>query len=366
MKGTAKWDKMAGMKAIAEQFHMDGRRMDCRAHGEGHIHASFRVQTEDGKRYLLQRINRAVFADVDALMENIAAVTAHLRRKGRKTLNLVPTKAGGLFYVDKTGSAWRMYEFIDGLCLQKGEELEELFACGRAFGGFMEALGDFSAESLWVTIPDFHNTPMRCRAFREALAADPLGRAAGAKAEIEFALVREAEAGLLQQSLEQGALPLRVCHNDTKINNVMIHAETKEPLCVLDLDTVMPGLAAWDFGDAIRSAASVEAGEGQALSLEFFRAYTRGFLSACPGLTEAERDSLVPGARTMALECGLRYLTDYLLGSPYFGEQSPAQNLQKTRAQFSLLADMEAKTAAMEAMVRQEYEEIIRGERSLP
>ena len=344
------------MRMMAEQFHISGRPMECRPQDGGRIHVSFRLNTDAGRSYLLQKINRRVFADVDGLMENIAAVTAHLRRKGQKTLAIVPARDGRLYYEDAESCAWRMYEFVEaGHCPEASAGPAEIFACGQAYGAFLEAMSDFPAESLSVTIPDFHNTPRRYRVFRAALAADPLGRAAGVREESEFLLRREKAAGQLQEALEAGLLPLRVCHGDTKINNVMLRAETREPLCVLDLDTVMPGLAAWDFGDGVRSGASEETAVGRRLNIESFEAFARGFLGACPCLTAAERESLVPGVKTMTLELALRYLTDYLLGSPYFGEKSPAQNLEKARGQMGLLLDMEEKSAAMEALLRQMF-----------
>lgn len=286
-------------------------------------------------------------------MENIAAVTAHLHRKGRRSLMLVPTRDGKLYYEDAAGKAWRMYEFLDGLCLQNTQDPAQLWEAARAFGDFIHQLSDLPAEGLRVTIPDFHHTPRRYERLRGVLALDPLGRASGARKEIRFLLAREARAGELQRRLEAGELPCRICHNDTKLNNVLLDRENGKALCVLDLDTAMPGLAAWDFGDGVRSAAAQESSGGETeLNLELYEAYVRGFLAGCRSLTEAERQSLPLGAWTMTLELALRYLTDHLLGSPYFGERSAEQNLQKARRQLCLLADMEKKQEAMEGLLR--------------
>lgn len=353
MKAAVKWDKMTAMKDVWEQFHIEGRPVFCRPYGQGHIHASFRLETDGGKSYLLQKINRAVFSDVDGLMKNIAAVTEHLRRKGRRSLTIVPARDRRLYYEDAAGQAWRMYEFVDGLCLQNTQDPAQLWESARAFGDFIHRLSDLPAQELALTIPNFHHTPRRYEAFREALAADPLGRRASAGAEAEFLLAREARGGELQRRLEVGGLPCRICHNDTKLNNILLDKDSGKALCVLDLDTVMPGLAAWDFGDGVRSAAAVDGADGQTqLCLALYEAYLRGFLTGCPSLTVAERQSLPLGAWTMTLELALRYLTDYLLGAPYFGESDPVQNLQKARRQLSLLADMEKKQEAMERLLR--------------
>ena len=344
---------MTNMKEIAEQFQIRDRALSCRGHGEGHIHASFRVETGGGRSYLLQKINRSVFPDVDGLMENIAAVTEHLRRKGRKSLTVIPARDGRLYYEDGAGRAWRMYAFVDGLCLQKTEEPTLLREAARAFGDFVYQLSDLPPDSLSVEIPDFHNTPRRYEAFRQTLAADPLGRRDKARREAEILLAREERAGALLRRRESGELPLRLCHNDTKLNNLLLDRESGKALCVLDLDTVMPGLTAWDFGDGVRSAAAGKGADGETgMSLVLYEAYLRGFLAGCPLLTEEERQSLPLGAWTMTLELALRYLTDYLLGSPYFGERAPAQNLEKARRQLALLADMEKKRAAMEDIRR--------------
>ena len=249
----------------------------------------------------------------------------------------------------------------NSICLQAPESPEDFYQSAIAFGTFQQQLADFPAETLHETIRNFHNTPDRYRLFREALAADVKGRAAEVQPEIQFALSHQETGGKLMGMLRNGELPLRVTHNDTKLNNVMLDAGTRTPLCVIDLDTTMPGLSAYDFGDSIRFGAATAAEDEKDLSkvtmsLELFRIFTRGFLKACPGLTEMERQVLPLGALTMTLECGLRFLTDYLAGDVYFGIHYPEQNLDRCRTQFKLVADMEEKMAQMKSIVQEEYE----------
>jgi len=227
-----------------------------------------------------------------------------------------------------------------------------------AFGTFQQQLKDFPAETLCEVIPNFHNTVDRYRIFKEALAADVCGRAASVKAEIDFALAREQEAGTLVNMLAEGKLPLRVTHNDTKLNNVMLDEATRKPLCVIDLDTTMPGLSLYDFGDSIRFGAATAAEDEKDLDkmvmdINLFETYTKGFLSACPGLTENERDMLPMGAKLMTLECGVRFLTDYLSGDTYFRTHYEGQNLDRCRTQFKLVADMESKWDEMKRIVKE-------------
>ncbi len=220
-------------------------------------------------------------------------------------------------------------------------------------------LKDFPAETLSETIVNFHNTKDRYRIFRETLAADPHGRAKNVQAEIEFALARAEEASILVDQQAAGLLPTRVTHNDTKLNNVMLDAETKKALCVIDLDTVMPGLSVYDFGDSIRFGASTAAEDEKDLSkvemnLELFRIYARGFLQECPGLTDQERKMMPMGAKMMTLECGVRFLTDYLDGDNYFKTHYDGHNLDRCRTQFKLVSDMEQKWAEMERIIEEE------------
>lgn len=246
-----------------------------------------------------------------------------------------------------------MYRFVGGFCLEAPESPEDFYQSAIAFGQFQYQLADFPAETLTETIPEFHNTIDRYRIFREVLARDPMGRAAGVRGEIQFLLDREDRAGTLQRMRESGELPLRVTHNDTKLNNVLLDQETRKPLCVLDLDTVMPGLSAYDFGDSIRFGAATAAEDEKDLSkmtmdLDLFRIYTEGFVKACPSLTPMELKMLPMGAWTMTLEVGLRFLTDYLDGDRYFKTAYEDHNLDRCRTQLKLAWDMEQKWAEME------------------
>ena len=351
------------LKQIIEQFTLDSPAASCERYGHGHINVTYLVISQSGRRYILQKINNHVFKDVAGLMENIAAVTGYLSKKGadsRSVLNLVPTVDGKTYLSHEDGSFWRIYDFVEGsICLQAPETPEDFYQSAVAFGNFQQQLADFPASTLHETIPNFHNTANRYRIFRETLAADPMGRAKDVQAEIQFALAREEEAGTLVRQLEAGLLPLRVTHNDTKLNNVMLDETTRTPLCVIDLDTVMPGLSLYDFGDSIRFGAATAAEDEQDLSkmemsLEMFRTYTKGFLSACPGLTEQELAMLPMGAKLMTLECGVRFLTDYLDGDHYFATHREGQNLDRCRTQFKLVADMESKWEAMAQIVREE------------
>ncbi len=344
------------MEYAATRFSLDAPALSCERYGCGHINSTYLVQTASGRRYILQKVNGAVFPDRRALMENIIAVTRYLAarsRDSREHLTLVPTLEGLDYWTDAEGEIWRLYDFIeDSLCLQAPETAEDFYQSAVAFGSFQAKMADFPAHTLHETIPDFHNTPDRYRKFHAALARDPLGRAAAVREELGFFLRREAEAGTLQQMRQSGALPLRVTHNDTKLNNVMLDAVTRKALCVIDLDTVMPGLAAYDFGDSIRFGASTGA-EDEAdlskveMSLELFAIYAKGFVEACPALTEPERETLPLGAKLMTLECGLRFLTDYLDGDRYFHIDEPEHNLRRARTQIKLVADMEKKWGRM-------------------
>lgn len=346
---------------ILVQFPLDGKAVSCERYGCGHINVTYLVVTETGHRYILQKINNHIFKDVPALMENIAGVTAYLRKQipdSRRVLTLVNTTDGNA-YLEQEGF-WRVYEFVEGsICLQQPETTDDFYQSAVAFGQFQQQLKDFPAATLHETISNFHNTVDRYRIFHETLARDPMGRAASVKDEIDFLLAREEEAGTLVNLLSACKLPLRVTHNDTKLNNVMLDETERTPLCVIDLDTVMPGLSAYDFGDSIRFGAATAAEDEKDLckmemSLDLFRTYTRGFLKACPGLTDLEREMLPMGAKLMTLECGMRFLTDYIDGDHYFAVHREGQNLDRCRTQLKLVADMESKWDAMAKIVQDE------------
>ena len=253
-----------------------------------------------------------------------------------------------------------MYDFVEGtICLQLPETDEDFYQSAVGFGTFQQLLTDFPAAKLHETIPNFHNTPDRYRAFLKTLERDPLHRAAQVLSEIGFALARQTEMATLQNALTAGELPLRVTHNDTKLNNVLLDAKTRKALCVIDLDTVMPGSSLYDFGDSIRFGAATAAEDEKDLSkmemsLDRFRVFTRGYVRACPGLTAKELELLPMGAKTMTMECGVRFLTDYLDGDHYFAVHRDGQNLDRARTQFKLVADMEKKWDEMRKIVKEE------------
>ena len=354
---------------IASRFQVKGSVVSCERYGSGHINETYLVQTDAGEKYILQKINSEIFRDVPALMRNIAAVTGWIAKKdpdARHTMHLVPAADGENVIRDAEGGWWRMYDFVrDSLCLQAAQTEEDFYLSAVAFGDFQRQLADFPAETLSETIAKFHDTRDRYRQLHEAMEKDSCGRLASVRAEVDFALAREAEAGAMMALLEKGELPLRVTHNDTKLNNVLFDAETRKPICVIDLDTVMPGLAAFDYGDSIRFGASTAAEDETDLSrvemsLKLFEAYTRGFMEACgANLTETERRTLPMGAKLMTLECGVRFLTDYLSGDVYFRIHRPEHNLDRCRTQFKLVADMEKKWDEMARIVSEQEKKIL-------
>ena len=348
---------------VLARFQLDAPAVSCERYGCGHINETYLVVTESGRRYILQKISNRAFPDVAGLQENIAAVTEFLHTQTSDpygALTLIPTDEGKMYLHWGENSDWRVYDFIEGsLCLQKPETAEDFYQSAIAFGTFQQQLADFPAHTLHETIKNFHNTPDRFRIFKEVLAKDVMGRAKDVQPEIEFALAHEEMGGRLMGLLKEGKLPLRVTHNDTKLNNVMLTESDRKPMCVIDLDTTMPGLSAYDFGDSIRFGAATAAEDETDLSkmemdLDLFRIFTRGFLTACPGLTAEERKALPLGAMTMTLECGVRFLTDYLDGDHYFGIHRPEHNLDRCRTQFKLVSDMESKFEQMMKIVEEE------------
>ena len=339
----------------SKRFALEGNPVTAVPYGNGHINRTFCVTTDTGRRYILQGINSHVFPDADNLMRNISLVTEHLRSRGASpVLTVVPTLDGRSFERDEKGQAWRVLEFVEnGVCLERAETEKDFYQSAVAFGRFQRMLRDFPVAELTETIPHFHDTPRRYADFRRAVEKDRMGRAAGVSKEIAFALAREAEADSITAKLESRILPLRVTHNDTKLNNVLLDKATGEPLCVIDLDTVMPGAAAYDFGDSIRFGANTAAEDEKdlsrvSLSLPLYEAYVRGFLSECgEGMGAEELMSLRLGAKLMTLENGIRFLADYLEGDVYFSISRPEHNLDRCRTQFSLVADMERKWDAM-------------------
>ena len=350
--------------SIAAAFDTEGEVLSCQASGNGHINRTFTVAASSGRRYILQSINHHVFRDVEALMRNIEAVTAHLKARcggdPRRVLTLVKTREGKTYLEKEDGEFFRMFIYVENsVCLEQAETAEDFYRSAAAFGEFQNQLSDFPANTLAETIPHFHDTPDRYRQFHQALKSDPLNRAGACKAEIDFVLAREKDAGAMVDMLRDGRLPLRVTHNDTKLNNIMFDAVTREPLCVIDLDTVMPGLAGNDFGDSIRFGASTATEDERDLSkvhfsLSLFRAYAQGFLGACgKTLTALEIETLPLASRLMTLEVGLRFLTDHLNGDTYFSIARENHNLDRCRTQFRLMAEMEEKDADMRRVIRE-------------
>ncbi len=339
-------------------------------YGQGHINDTFCVlcQPQDGDciRFILQGLSSVAFPHPEEVMENMSAITAFLRGKiladggdpMRQTLNLVKTRTGSDYFTDANGKIWRLTHFIENTdCYQKATP--ELFeASARAFGNFQYLLQDFPAHTLHEPIARFHDTENRLEKFMDALDADKLGRARDVEKEIQFVLAHKADCSVAMQALREGKLPLRVTHNDTKLNNILIDRHTHEGICVIDLDTTMPGLSINDFGDSIRFGANHSAEDEKDLSkvnfdIALFEAYTRGFLAGAKGsLTPTELEYLPWGAKLMTLECGIRFLTDYLDGDHYFRIHYPEQNLDRCRTQFKLVADMESQFDAMHQVVR--------------
>ena len=354
---------------VISAFNLEGELQECIVFGNGHINDTFRLtfETEQGtRRYILQKMSSVVFKKPVELMENISNVTAWLKKKirenggdtERETLNLVMTGEGLPYHVDKEGEYWRVYKFIEGAtCYDAVKNDDDFYQSAVAFGHFQRLLADYPAETLHETIPNFHNTPDRMRIFREAVQRDECGRVAGVQEEIRFIEEHEKLSHVLYDLLEEGKLPLRVTHNDTKLNNIMIDDATGKAVCVIDLDTVMPGLSAHDFGDSIRFGASTGAEDERDLSkiscdLHLYEVYTKGFIEGCGGaLTEIELDMLPWGAVLMTFENGIRFLTDYLEGDHYFKIHRDGQNLDRCRTQLKLVSDMEEKMQQMQQIV---------------
>ena len=340
-------------------------------YGCGHINDTYAVYAQfpegESRRYILQKINKNVFKKPDELMKNIAGITSYLRESllnhggdpDRETINLIKTVKGRDYFVDEEDEYWRCYQFIeDTVTLQIVEEPQDMYEAARVFGSFQRHLADYPAETLFETIPDFHNTRDRFRRFSKALEEDVKNRARDVRDEIAFVLERQNEAGLLVDMAEKGELPLRVTHNDTKLNNVLMDKHTKKGICAVDLDTVMPGLSLYDFGDAIRFGANPAAEDETDLSKvrmeeTLFEAYTKGYLQeAGSSLTGREIELLPAGAKMMTFECGMRFLTDYLQGDTYFKIHREHHNLDRCRTQFKLVRDMERKWDTMHEIVR--------------
>lgn len=341
--------------AVAEKFCVEGTSVDARPYGEGHINRTY-LLTTDKKRYIMQCMNTRVFPDSEGLMRNIVAVTEHLRSRGVETLEVIPTKAGKSYLSGE--KKWRVYAFIEGTVTYQIAPDERVFGLsGYAFGQFQNYLADFDASVLTEAIPHFHDTPKRYRDFTRALEEDKLGRSKSCQSEIAFVRSHASTYSRIAEGLERGEIPLRVTHNDTKLNNVLMDAETNEPRAVIDLDTVMPGSLLYDFGDSIRFGATTAAEDERDLSLvEFslprFRAYAEGYFKAARASVTAEEAELLPyGAYLMTAECGMRFLADYLEGDVYFAIKSPDHNLVRARTQLKLASQMEKNFSRMHDII---------------
>ncbi len=356
------------LQEILDAFDFPGTILEAERYGNGHINDTFCVvcQTEAGRqRFILQGLSLAAFPDPKAVMENMVGITSFLRKKilanggdpERETLTVLPAKDGKTYYTASNGQAWRLTPFIENtLCLEIANA--ELFeASARTYGRLQCLLADYPAATLHETIARFHDTENRFEKFIAALEADKMDRAKTAREEIDFVLARKADCSVALQALRDGILPLRVTHNDTKLGNILIDEQSGEGICVIDLDTTMPGLSIYDFGDSIRSGANNNTEDEHDLSkvnfdLGLYEVYTRGFLEGSQGIfTSAELEYLPWGARLMTLECGIRFLTDYLDGDNYFRIRYADQNLYRCRTQFKLVRDMEESFQKMRDIV---------------
>ncbi len=359
------WD----FESVVSHFRAWGDYVECLPHGSGHIHDTFKVTFNMAGapvHYLLQRINHRIFKNPAAIMDNILRVTNHVRTKlaaagypdvTRHSLCIVFTRHGKPCYQDGAGNWWRMYLFVEGACTVDTVETEQqAYEAARAYARFQAWVADLPEPRLHETIPDFHNTPVRLAALREAVRADGVNRAGGVQREIDFVEKRADQCARLLARHWAGEIPERVTHNDTKINNVMLDEKTGQGVCVIDLDTVMPGLALYDFGDMVRSGTASAAEDERDLSrvrmrIEMFSAVAHGYLSEARFLTPAEREELVFSGRLITLMIGMRFLTDHLAGDTYFKIERPGHNLDRCRTQFAMVESMEAQAGEMERIV---------------
>ena len=362
--------KSFDFNAIVGAFRILGNFVSVAPYGNGHINDTFVVgfdQAGQPVRYILQRLNESIFKDGAALMDNIMRVTAHQHRKlevsgldspSRRALTLVPTQEGQAFHRDADGHLWRIYLFVEkARGYDRIENSRQAEAAARAFGAFQQLLVDLPGGPLHETIPQFHDTAARFETLVRAIEAVTHNRAQEARDVIDFALARRHDAGVLVAMQKSGKIPTVVTHNDTKLNNVLIDDVTGEGICVIDLDTVMPGLALYDFGDMVRTATNSAPEDERDLSrvtmrLEVFESLVRGYLSSAKSFLNADELTLLPfSGKILSFECGIRFLTDYLQGDTYFKTRRPGQNLDRCRCQLGLAASIEEQTEAMMKVV---------------
>ncbi len=346
-------------------FKLKGSPVGVMPYGNGHINDTFLVVCKEGYeqyRYILQAVNTSIFPDTEAVISNISLVTNFLRKtakESRNVLTLVKTKSDSYIYADNWGLKWRVYDFLeDSLCLERPEGEEDFYQCACAFGDFVKRLDAFDVSQVKEIIPNFHNTEKRYNDFLEAVEKDTAGRKDTVKEEIEFVMQRKEFYSVLKNEEKAGNLPLRVTHNDTKCNNVMLDANTKKALCVIDLDTIMPGYSVNDFGDSIRFGASTAAEDEKdlskvTLSIPLFKAYAKGFIESSEILKPTEIMLLPEGAKMMTIECGMRFLADYLSGDTYFKTAYPEHNLVRARTQFKLVKEMEDHWQELKEIVKE-------------
>ncbi len=357
------------LSEVVRHFQLEGKFLDAAPIGSGHINDTYVSRFQDGPaevRYVHQWINTRVFREPDKLMENIERVTRHARGQiiaaggdpRRETLTLVPTTEGKSFYRSPEGECWRTYLLIEGAhTFDMAEDPQLLYTAGRAFGDFQRMLSSLPGERLHETIPSFHHTSRRFEAFLRAVEQDAHNRARAVQAEIRFVQQRAAQTSVIVDMLARGVIPERVTHNDTKLNNVMIDDRTGAGICVIDLDTVMPGSALYDFGDAVRLGASTAVEDERdlakvGLDLDLFDRLACGYLGAAADfLTPVEMDHLAFSAILITLELGMRFLTDHLNGDVYFKIHRENHNLDRCRTQFKMVADMERQLDRMNAIV---------------
>ncbi|NLK17325.1 MAG: aminoglycoside phosphotransferase family protein [Clostridiales bacterium] len=350
---------------VSAKFKINGRAVSITPYGEGHINETYLLVTDKGFKYILQKINHRLFKDVEKLMRNIELVTAHVaekvRQKGgdvsREVLTIVRTDEDKTYYGDDETGYFRVYIYIyNATAHQVVKKSEHFYQSAYAFGTFQNQLADFDARRLHEIIPNFHNTVVRFENFKRAVEADRMGRLRLVRREVDFVLEREGYCGRIVKLLECGQMPLKVTHNDTKLNNVMIDDATDKAVAVIDLDTVMPGSSCYDFGDSIRFGCNPAAEDEVDLSkvnfrLDLFKAYTEGYLAALKNISETEKEYLPFSAILMTYECGMRFLTDYLEGDTYFRIKRQNHNLDRARTQFKLVSDMEKALGQMNEIV---------------
>jgi Ser/Thr protein kinase RdoA (MazF antagonist) len=364
--------KQHDVRSIGRHFQIYGEFVSAQPYGSGHINDTYATTYDQGGtsiRYVLQRINHAIFKNPVGLMENIKRTTHHLREKllaagstqiTRETLTVIPARDGLPYHRDPEGNYWRMYIFIEGArTYDLIETPEQACEAAKAFGQFQKLLSDLPPPRLTETIPDFHNTPKRFEALEKAIEADAKNRATSAKAEIEFAQKLKPITTKLLELNQAGEIPERITHNDTKLNNVMLDDVTGKGICVIDLDTVMPGLALYDIGDMIRTATNSAKEDERDLSkvkmrMPIFEALVRGYLeSAGEFLTKAEKKYLAFSGKLITFEIGIRFLTDYLSGDTYFKIHREGQNLDRCRTQFKLAQSIADQEEAMNKMINE-------------